>query len=159
MSMNDSRNLIFWSESLSVGYGPLQIVFDASIKVYTGALCTIIGPNGSGKSTLVKGLMGLAKVFGGGTFYEGLNITHSPTNRRVRSGIGIVPQVSNVFTNLSINENLEMGGYGLDRHESKERAKEMLELFPELEARKSLKASTLSGGERQMLAVARALMI
>jgi branched-chain amino acid transport system ATP-binding protein len=150
---------MFQCEDLSVGYGVLQIVYGASVIVYSGAITTIIGPNGSGKSTLIKGMVNLAKLFGGKITLEGRDVTHSSTNWLVRHGVGIVPQVSNVFTNLTVSENLEMGGYSQSRSIVKRRIEEMLSLFPELGTRKKAKAATLSGGERQMLAVARALMI
>jgi len=162
MSSGKSDNInapLFWCEDLSVGYGPLQVVFNASISAYPRAITTIIGPNGSGKSTLVKGMTKLAKLFGGNIFLEGLNVTDTSTSWLNRHGIGIVPQISNVFTNLSVKENLEMGGYSQKGSAVKARINDMLVLFPELDSRRSAKASTLSGGERQMLAVARALMI
>ncbi len=150
---------IFSCEKLSVGYGQLQIVFDASLGAYPGGITTIIGPNGSGKSTLIKGMVRLAKLFGGDVYYQGKEISHSSASWLVRHGIGIVPQVSNVFTNLSVKENLQMGGYSQKGSLVKKRIDDMFALFPELDARRKAKASTLSGGERQMLAVARALMI
>ncbi len=156
---NTNARPILSCENLSVGYGPIQIVFEASISCFSGLITTIIGPNGSGKSTLVKGMLRLARVFGGSVHYDGREVTHTSTSSLVRHGIGMVPQVSNVFTNLSVKENLEMGGYTSKRSYVRKRFFEMFSLFPELDSRRNMKASTLSGGERQMLAVARALMI
>jgi branched-chain amino acid transport system ATP-binding protein len=150
---------LFWCKDLSVGYGPLQIVFEASIGAYPRAITTIIGPNGSGKSTLLKGMVKLAKLFGGSIFFDGMDVTDSSTSWLTRHGIGLVPQLSNVFTNLSVKENLEMGGYSQKGSAVKARIHDMFVLFPELDSRRSAKASTLSGGERQMLALARAMMI
>lgn len=140
------------------GYGETDILHGVSVSVNEGEVVTIIGPNGSGKSTLMKAVVGLVKVRAGSVIFRGADISSQPPERIVRSGISYVPQSENVFPSLSIRENLEMGAFirGSGR---RERIEEMFSLFPDLAARPSRKAGSLSGGQRQMLAVARALML
>lgn len=120
-------------------------------------IVTIIGPNGAGKSTLVKAAFGLAKVRSGQVLLNGEDVTGTPTNVLVRRGIGYVPQRQNVFATLSVHDNLLMGGV-TRRDIIDERIERMYEVFPRLKERAKQHAGTLSGGERQMVAFARALM-
>ncbi|KUK40559.1 MAG: ABC transporter related protein [Clostridia bacterium 62_21] len=144
---------------ICAGYGDVVVVEDVSLHVDTGHLVAIVGPNGSGKSTLLKSLLGLARRFAGEVVFQGQDISGMPTWKAAEIGIGYVPQVNNVFTNLSVIENLEMGGYcRRDKAGVRDDLGEMLKTFPELEARKHACAGTLSGGERQLLAIARAMM-
>jgi branched-chain amino acid transport system ATP-binding protein len=146
-------------ENIDAGYGDVIIVHNVSIKVDEGETVAIVGPNGSGKSTLIKSLLGFAKLFKGRFLYQGQDITGITPDRAVSLGIGYVPQNNNVFTNLTINENLEMGAYiRQDRVSIKTDIADVYRMFPELEARKKAWAGSLSGGERQMLAIARAMM-
>jgi len=150
---------IFSAENISAGYGDVVIVHDVSVRVAEGEIVAIVGPNGSGKSTLLKSLLGFVRLFQGDVFYQGENITGIVPDRAVRSGIGYVPQINNIFPNLTISENLDMGAYHRKGKASiKAGMTEIYEMFPELEVRKSALAGNLSGGERQMLAIGRAMM-
>lgn len=143
------------------GYGKLQVINGVDIHVSEGELVTIIGPNGSGKSTLIKTLIGLVELFEGSVFFRDKNVSHMRPHEIIKAGIplGYVPQLSNVFPSLTIEENLKMGLYIKKWDKNyRERTQELFDLFPILEERFKQKASLLSGGERQMLALARALM-
>ena len=150
---------IFVAKNINAGYGDVIIVQDISIRVAEGEIVAIVGPNGSGKSTLIKSFLGFARLFQGSVFYRGKDITGIASDRAVSLGIGYVPQINNIFPNLTISENLDMGAYHRKGKASiKAGMAEIFELFPELEARKKALAENLSGGERQMLAIARAMM-
>jgi len=143
--------------NLVAGYWKIPVVEDISIRVDKGEIVALLGPNGSGKSTVLKSIMGFAKVFKGKIVYNGLDVTGVPANRLVRMGIGYVPQVSNIFGSLTVKENLEIGAY-LRKEKVEEDMEEVLEFFPELKGMLRRRADSLSGGERQLLALARALM-
>jgi len=146
-------------KNIVAGYGDVAIVRDVSITVDKGEIVAIVGPNGSGKSTLLKCPLGFAKLFQGQVFYQGRDVTGMASYRLINQGIGYVPQINNVFTNLTIPENLDMGAYHRKGKNSiKTGMKDIYEMFPELEKRKNSLAGNLSGGERQMLAIARAMM-
>lgn len=150
---------ILSADNVKAGYGDVMIVKDISIHVDNSETVAIVGPNGSGKSTLLKSLLGFAKFMGGSISLEGKDITGIASDKMADLGIGYVPQIDNVFANLTILENLEMGAY--IRNDSKQIRKDIeniFSMFPELERRKKFYAGSLSGGERQMLALARALM-
>lgn len=150
---------VFAANDIKAGYGDVVIVDEVSIAVSEGETIAIVGPNGSGKSTLLKSLLGFAHLFEGTIIYQGQDITGITPDQAVGIGIGYVPQTNNVFTNLSILENLEMGAYvRRGRKAVKDDINEIYHLFPELEHRKKVYAGNLSGGERQMLAIARAMM-
>jgi ABC-type branched-subunit amino acid transport system ATPase component len=150
---------VFTAEHISAGYGDVTIVHDVSVTVDEGEIVAVVGPNGSGKSTLLKSILGFAKLFEGSIFYQGEDITGIASDRAVSMGIGYVPQINNIFPNLTISENLDMGAYHKKGRASvKAGIKEILEMFSELEVRKSALAENLSGGERQMLAIARAMV-
>ncbi|GFP19037.1 branched-chain amino acid transport system ATP-binding protein [Candidatus Hakubella thermalkaliphila] len=150
---------ILVAENVDAGYGDVVIVHNVSLEVGEGETVAIVGPNGSGKSTLIKSLLGFARLFHGRVFYEGKDITGITPDRAVNLGIGYVPQINSVFTNLTVAENLEMGAYiRKGRASIKADMAEIYQMFPELEARKRMWAGNLSGGERQMLAIARAMM-
>lgn len=140
------------------GYGETEILHSVSIAVEKGQIVTIIGPNGSGKSTLLKTIFGLVRPKKGRVYFHGEDITGMPPEVMVRKGLCYVPQSSNVFPSLSIQENLEMGAF-VRTGDFRQRLKEMYDLFPDLVERRKDRAGTLSGGQRQMLAVARALML
>lgn len=143
---------------LSVGYGDLKIVQDISLEVRGGEVVSLLGPNGSGKSTLMKGIIGLAKIFEGRVFINDMDVTGIPTYKLIRMGISYTPQRLNIFPNLTVKENLEVSGSWLDSSKVKRRISELVELFPELKPKLDYKAGLLSGGERQILALARALI-
>jgi len=150
---------VFMVENINAGYGDVVIVHDVSVKVDEGEIVAIVGPNGSGKSTLLKSILGFARLFQGKVFYCEKDITGVASDRAVSMGIGYVPQVNNVFPNLTISENLDMGAYHRKGKASvKAGIREIFGMFPELEVRKNALAGNLSGGERQMLAIARAMM-
>ena len=143
---------------LEAGYGALQILFGVDLTVRAGEYVLVFGPNGAGKSTLIKAIAGLAKVTGGRVSLKGREVTGWAPERLVAAGLGYVPQVSNVFPSMSVAENLEIGSAILPKPARAGRIEAMYALFPRLAERRRQAAGTLSGGERQMLAVARALI-
>jgi len=145
-------------EDVNAGYGRLHVLFDIKTKVKDKEITVLVGPNGSGKSTLLKTIMGITQVYSGKILFNGNNILGLPPHAVTKLGIAYLPQVDNVFANLKVRENLLMAGYILGRDEAKERAKEVLGDFPVLNEYMDRKAGTLSGGERQMLAMAMAMM-
>jgi branched-chain amino acid transport system ATP-binding protein len=148
-------------QNLVSGYGKLAIVQDFSLTVDVGEFIAIIGPNGSGKSTLVKSIFGLTTIFEGKIIFEGVNITSQKPEEIARRGLGYVPQVSNVFADMTVRENLELGAIPRSKSNGDQEMKvleRVLGLFPDLSQKSSSKANSLSGGQRQMLAVARVLM-
>ena len=145
-------------QNINSGYSRLHVLFDISTKMKDKDITVIVGPNGSGKSTLLKTIMGITQVYSGKILFNGRNIQGLPPHVVTRLGIAYLPQVDNVFANLKVKENLLMAGYSLGRNDAKERAKEVLEEFPFLKGYLSRRAGTLSGGERQMLAMAMAMM-
>ena len=150
---------ILRADNLVAGYLPgVNILNEASLHCHEGELVGIIGPNGAGKSTLLKALFGLVKVHEGTVVLNGTDITNMRADQLVASGVGFVPQTNNVFPSLTVSENLEMGMY-LDPKKFKERFKYVTDIFPRLDERKDQRASSLSGGERQMVAMGRALMM
>jgi ABC-type branched-subunit amino acid transport system ATPase component len=140
------------------GYGETEILHGVSITVDEGEVVTIIGPNGCGKSTLMKAIVGLVRVRNGRVTFRGREISSSPPETIVRTGLCYVPQTNNVFPSLSIRENLEMGAF-VRRDDFRERIDDMFEVFPDLAVQPGRKAGSLSGGQRQMLAIARAMML
>ncbi|MFZ1994980.1 MAG: ABC transporter ATP-binding protein [Solirubrobacteraceae bacterium] len=129
-----------------------------SVQVGRGETVVLLGPNGAGKSTLVKGLIGHLPLLTGAVHFDGHDISNAPSPQRVHLGVGYVPQTKDVFSTLSVWENLGMGGYQLPRRLVAARADEVLSLFPALQKLRRRRAGTLSGGERKMLAIGRALM-
>ncbi|HEY6282798.1 MAG TPA: ABC transporter ATP-binding protein [Nitrososphaerales archaeon] len=145
-------------KNLVSGYGKLAIIQDVSFKVDAGDFVAIVGPNGSGKSTLVKSILGLTNIFEGTITFEGTNITNWKPEKIAKLKLGYVPQLGNVFPDLSVSENLELGGVTVRDERQKRKMRELVvELFPILKSRSGQRAGLLSGGERQMLAVGRAL--
>ena len=140
------------------GYGQTEILHGVSVTVGDGEMVTIIGPNGCGKSTLMKAIVGLVRVRSGSVRFQGADISNHAPERIVRTRLCYVPQSNNVFPNLSIRENLEMGAFTRG-DDYRGRIDEMFQLFPDLARESGRKAGTLSGGQRQMLAIARAMML
>lgn len=145
-------------QGLTAGYGGPPIIEQVSVKARRGAITAIVGPNGAGKSTLLKTVAGLIRPTAGKVFVEGKEVTGLPAEKLVRRGIAYVPQVENVFPDLTVRENLDMGGY-VRKSGVRERIEQLLLLFPDLKAAAHRRASTLSGGQRTMLALARGLMV
>ncbi|HDI53232.1 MAG TPA: ABC transporter ATP-binding protein [Candidatus Bathyarchaeota archaeon] len=141
-------------EGLNSGYGTYRVLFDINMEIPKREITVVVGPNGAGKTTLINSIMGVATVFSGDISYEGRSIVGLPPHKLTRMGIACVPQMGNVFTELSVLENLRMAGYILEKEELGERIKEILDFFPVLKEFLHRKAGTLSGGERRMLAIA-----
>ena len=147
------------ADDLVAGYVPgVNILNSCDLYVQEGELVGIIGPNGAGKSTLLKALFGLVKIGTGSVTLRGEDITGFKANRLVAKGVGFVPQNNNVFPSLSIEENMQMGSYQAPK-QFKERFEFVAGLFPALADRRKQRAGSLSGGERQMVAMGRALMM
>lgn len=146
--------------NLTAGYGDSAILKEVNLSVETGEMIAVVGPNGAGKSTLLKALLGLVRIHDGHIVFRGREITGWSPEAIVRAGIAYVPQVSNVFPALSVRENLAlMLPRRVERGEAQARLETVLALFPHLKPRLTMRARVLSGGERQMLALARAVMI
>ena len=147
-------------KNLFVSYGMMEVLHGISLKVEDKELVSVIGPNGAGKSTLIKTVMGLVKPTSGQILYNGQDITHLPAHKRAGLGIGYVPEGRRVFAKLTVEENLRMGAYELkDKKKIADNIAKVYEIFPRLGERKNQLASTMSGGEQQMLAISRALML
>ncbi len=145
-------------KNLSAGYGKLQILFDVNARVEEKKITTVVGPNGSGKSTFLKTLFGLTKIYSGEINFKGKDITYIPPYKKARIGIAYLPQTNNVFVNLTVEENLKIAGYILDKNKLNDRIELSLDVFPELKEILHRKAGTLSGGQRQFLAMAMAIV-
>jgi ABC-type branched-subunit amino acid transport system ATPase component len=146
------------TENITAGYGRNVIISNISVSCEIGTITTIIGPNGAGKSTFAKTLVGILRTQTGSIMVNDKDITKMPGHLIPRNGLVYVPQNDNVFVNLTVRENLEMGGY-TRRHGVAERIHELCELFPDIEKSLRRKAGALSGGQRSMLAMARGLML
>lgn len=142
---------------LHVAYGQVEAVQGVSLAVEPGTIATVIGANGAGKTTLLAAIMGLLPAKGGIRF-EGDDLGYVPAEERVARGISLVPEQRDLFSTMSVQENLELGAFRRGRSEIPERLEEVFALFPRLKERRRQEAGTLSGGERQMLAMGRALM-
>ena len=143
---------------LDAGYGDLQILSGVDMDVGDGEYVTVVGPNGAGKSTVMKSVFGLTTHMGGTVEFAGADIHGLPPEEIIHEGIGYVPQSDNVFESLSVRENLEMGAYVLDEV-PEERIELIYDRFPILGERSDQRAGSMSGGQRQMLAMGRALML
>ena len=147
-------------QDVEAGYGKKKILNGVSFNLAGGELLAMVGPNGAGKTTALRVISGQIHPFKGNILFQDQDISHRPAFGNVRHGISMVPQGGKVFKPLTVRENLEMGGYLLSRREEVENSVEQVyNLFPILRERKTQVASTLSGGEQQMLAVGRGLML
>ena len=147
-------------KDLYVSYGMMEVLHGVSVNVEDDELVSIIGPNGAGKTTLIKTVMGLVKPTSGSIIYNGQDITNLPAHKRASLGIGYVPEGRRVFGKLSVEDNLKMGAYELKSNTEIQKNMEMVySIFPRLGERSKQLASTMSGGEQQMLAIGRALML
>ena len=144
-------------ENITCGYGTVDIVTNCNIWVYKGKISSVVGPNGAGKSTAMKALFGLLTIKHGKIVFDGEDITNLPPQQRVLKGMGFVPQTNNIFPSLTVQENLEMGAF-IDQKNINEMLEYVYDLFPILKDKKNQDAGELSGGQRQQVAVGRALM-
>jgi neutral amino acid transport system ATP-binding protein len=157
MTDASSNGALLATEELVAGYVPeVNILNGVTFTVQEGEIVTVVGPNGAGKSTLIKTIFGLLKPRRGRVLFRGSDIGGAKPHTITRRGLSYVPQLDNVFPSLTVDENLELGS--LDRSATNERMARMRELFPRLDERRNQVTGTMSGGERQMVAMARALM-
>jgi len=145
------------AENMLGGYGETTILNDCSISVKKGEIAVIVGPNGAGKSTAMKAIFGMLDLRAGNIIFDGKDISDLKPQERVKSGMGFVPQTHNVFTSMTVMENLEIGGFTNQENLSKN-ISEVFKLFPVLEEKQKQLVGELSGGQRQQVAVGRALM-
>lgn len=145
-------------EGIDAGYGDAPILHDISLHVDAGEVVVVIGPNGAGKSTALKSVFGLLRITKGRVLLEGREITNTPPEVVVGQGVCYVPQTGNVFVNLTVQENLEMGAY-VRKDDWRPRLAEIYAMFPDLAAKRRQAAGSLSGGQRQMVAMGKALML
>lgn len=145
-------------DNLSAGYGKLRVLFDINISIPLNSITAIVGPNGAGKTTLLNSIYGLADIYEGRVLFNGFDVTKLKPYKKARLGIAYVPQMFNIFSELTVYENLVLAGYLLDKKELREKIDSVLDLFPRLREFLHRKAGTLSGGERRMLAIAMGLM-
>ena len=147
------------TKGLNVGYGPIHVIYDLDFKAPAGKVTVIVGPNGVGKTTLLKAIMGLVTVYSGQIIFQGNDITKLKAHERTKAGIGYMPQVGNIFSRLTVEDNLKMAAYTMnDKALIQEKMEMILNLFPVLKGFMPRAAGTLSGGERQMLAESMVLM-
>jgi branched-chain amino acid transport system ATP-binding protein len=147
-------------ENLVAGYEPgLPIVNGASIHVEAGEIVAVLGPNGAGKSTLIKAIAGLAPISGGVVTFDGRDVSRLPAHRMIRAGLAFTPQTENVFASLSVDDNLKLAAGVLPKALRAGRVAATYAAFPDLARQRPLPAGRLSGGQRQMLAIARALLV
>jgi ABC-type branched-subunit amino acid transport system ATPase component len=146
-------------DRVTAGYGDMQVLTEVSIAVAPREIVSLIGPNGAGKSTVMKAVFGLLSPWSGSIQFDGTEIAGWAPYRIVETGLCYVPQVANVFTELTVEENLEMGAFVLNDAEVPRRKDQVFTLFPRLHERRRQKAGKMSGGERQMVAMGSALML
>tara|TARA_B100000700_G_scaffold119424_1_gene134222 strand:+ start:720 stop:1442 length:723 start_codon:yes stop_codon:yes gene_type:complete len=147
------------AKNISAGYGEQIIIRNIDLDLHESSITTIIGPNGCGKSTFLKSISGIINPVEGEVSIYGLNVTELNTFELSKKGLGYVPQSENIFPSLSVEDNLKMGGYILSNDDYKKNLEYVLEMFPVLKDKLSDSSSNLSGGQRQMLALSRALML
>lgn len=144
--------------NVSTHYGAIQALEKVSVRVNQGEIVTLIGANGAGKTTLLMTVCGSPRATAGSIYFEGKDITNEPTHMIMRNGIALSPEGRRVFPDLTVSENLKMGGFFLAKSEIEAGEDHVYELFPRLKERANQRAGTMSGGEQQMLAIGRALM-
>ena len=150
---------IIETKGLNVGYGPIHVIYDLDFKAPAGEVTVIVGPNGVGKTSLMKAIMGMITMYSGQIFFEGEDITKVPPHERTMLGIGYMPQTGNIFSKLSVEDNLRMASYIMaDKDLVADKREMVMNLFPVLKGFLKRDAGTLSGGERQMLAESMVLM-
>ncbi|WP_272679644.1 high-affinity branched-chain amino acid ABC transporter ATP-binding protein LivF [Providencia sp. PROV032] len=145
-------------KKVSTHYGKIQALHEISLNIQKGEIVTLIGANGAGKTTLLSTLCGDPRASEGQVIYRGVDITQLPTSKIMREDIAIVPEGRRVFSRMTVEENLAMGGFFANRQQYQERIERVYKLFPRLYERRNQRSGTMSGGEQQMLAIGRALM-
>ncbi len=145
-------------EAMSCGYGPFSAVAELTLQVAEGSVFALIGANGAGKSSTIMAIAGHVDLHGGSITFDGRNLSGVPARQRVRAGMGLVPEGRRLFSDLTVDENLTIGGYCRAAERTPENRARVLDLFPRLKERLDQAAGSLSGGEQQMLAMGRALM-
>jgi branched-chain amino acid transport system ATP-binding protein len=146
-------------EKLEAGYGPMQVLWQPGLEVAAGSITSLLGPNGVGKSTFLFTVLGSIEPWGGRILYEGEDITRLPTHHKVDRGITLVPEGKHLFGGMTVRENLVMGAYRREAQAARDESLELVyDLFPILRERDGQRAGTLSGGQQQMVTIARALM-
>ncbi len=144
---------------LESGYGPMQVLWKPSLQVKKGTITSLLGPNGAGKSTLLMTVFGSIQPWSGHIFYNGSDVTLVPTHKKVDMGVAMVPEGKHLFPNMTVHENLLMGAYLKKASAHRDESLNMVHtLFPRLKEREHQRAGSLSGGEQQMVTIARALM-
>lgn len=147
------------AKNISAGYGEQIIIRNINLDIYESSITTIIGPNGCGKSTFLKSISGIINPVEGNIEIYGNDVTNLSTFELSKIGLGYVPQSENIFPSLSVEDNLKMGGYILNSIQYKKNLDKVLDMFPDLKSKLQDSSSNLSGGQRQMLALSRALML
>ncbi|MGD8782286.1 MAG: ABC transporter ATP-binding protein [Ignavibacteria bacterium] len=145
-------------KNLNTGYGKKQIIYDLDMVVNEGEIVSIIGPNGAGKSTILKAVCGIIDIWNGDILFDNKSIKNNSTHENIQMGLTFSPQGNRVFDELTVRENLEIGGFHFPKTKLNQRIELILNLFPVLKERLKQEAGTLSGGEQQMLALGRALI-
>ncbi|MEM1930685.1 MAG: ABC transporter ATP-binding protein [Sulfolobales archaeon] len=143
---------------LTSGYGKLKVLFNINMVAESGKITVVVGPNGAGKTTLLNSIAGLATIYSGRVYFQDVDITGLPPHKVSRLGLSYVPQMGNVFSNLTVEENLRVARYMLDQKELLDRLELVFGMFPALKNFIARRAGTLSGGERRMLAIGIGLM-
>ena len=156
--MSEIKGEILSIKSLSGGYGGVDILHNVSLTVGTGEIVVMIGPNGAGKSTAMKSIFGLIKISDGQVLFNNMDLTGKAPENIVATGISYVPQTQNIFVTLSVKENLEMGAFIL-KSDISDRLTRVYDMFPALKEKQKQSAGTLSGGQRQMVAIGKAMML
>jgi branched-chain amino acid transport system ATP-binding protein len=157
---SDSRDSVVTVDAIDAGYGRVQILHQVSMTARTGEVTCIFGPNGCGKSTLLKAMVGVIDPWAGSVTIDGDDITHLPSHRTLGRGLAMMPQGGGVFPQLSVRDNLRIGGYTIrSRDRLDQRIEELLKDFPRLRERYAVPAGQLSGGEQMILSIARALVL
>ncbi|MEN3752793.1 high-affinity branched-chain amino acid ABC transporter ATP-binding protein LivF [Mangrovibacter yixingensis] len=151
-------NVMLSFDQVSTHYGKIQALHEVSLHINQGEIVTLIGANGAGKTTLLGTLCGDPRATQGTITFDGKDITHWHTAKIMREAVAIVPEGRRVFSRMTVEENLAMGGFFADRQQYQERIERVYDLFPRLKERRIQRAGTMSGGEQQMLAIGRALM-
>ena len=153
------EKVILETDKVTAGYGGVDVLFDASIKVRVGELVAIIGPNGAGKTTLLRTITGVLASKSGRIIFKGQDLDGKTARQHLELGIGYIPQEDKIFPKMTCIDNLRMGAYTLPREKFPEMLERVYQMFPVLKQRRNQIAGQFSGGQRQMLAVARALMV